>query len=72
MYKRQVLKSARPVRGDRITVRIPEPKVLDVEAENIPLEIVYEDAEDVYKRQIFMPVKAMQQLKINLRVLTGK
>lgn len=40
-----VLKSARPVRGDRITVRIPEPKVLDVEAENIPLEIVYEDAD---------------------------
>lgn len=29
--------------GDVITVRVPEPKQLDVKAENIPLDIVYED-----------------------------
>lgn len=29
--------------GDEITAHIPEPEVLDVKAENIPLEIVYED-----------------------------
>ena len=29
--------------GDQITVTPPEPKVLEVQAENIPLEIIYED-----------------------------
>ncbi len=29
--------------GDRLEIRIPEPKVLEVEAEDIPLDIVYED-----------------------------
>ena len=29
--------------GDRINVKIPEPKELSVNAENIPLDIVYED-----------------------------
>ena len=32
--------------GDRIEISIPEPEMLSVEAENIPLDIVYED-EDV-------------------------
>ena len=31
--------------GDEITVEIPEPKELDIEAENIPLDIVYEDSD---------------------------
>ena len=30
-------------KGDRITVEIPEPEILDVSPENIPLDIVYED-----------------------------
>jgi len=30
--------------GDRIDVQIPEPEPLEIKAENIPLEIVYEDA----------------------------
>lgn len=29
--------------GDRVEVRVPEPKALDVRPENIPLDIVYED-----------------------------
>ena len=29
--------------GDKVTVEVPEPEVLDVKAENIPLDIVYED-----------------------------
>lgn len=32
-------------RGDRITIQIPEPETLDLIAENLPLEIVYEDAD---------------------------
>ncbi|MBE7013610.1 MAG: RluA family pseudouridine synthase [Ruminococcaceae bacterium] len=31
--------------GDEITVEIPEPKELDIKAENIPLDIVYEDSD---------------------------
>ena len=31
--------------GDRLTITVPEPEVLSVEAENIPLDIVYEDAD---------------------------
>lgn len=31
--------------GDCITITIPDPEVLSVEAENIPLDIVYEDAD---------------------------
>ncbi len=29
--------------GDEIVIAVPEPKRLDVEAEDIPVEIVYED-----------------------------
>ena len=29
--------------GDTVTIEIPEPEPLSIEAENIPLEIVYED-----------------------------
>ncbi len=32
-------------KGDRITIQIPEPETLDLIAENLPLEIVYEDAD---------------------------
>ena len=31
--------------GEEIEIRIPEPEILDVVAENIPLEIIYEDDE---------------------------
>jgi len=31
--------------GDTVTIEIPEPEPLSIEAENIPLEIVYEDAD---------------------------
>lgn len=31
------------IAGDRVELRIPEPEQLKIEAENIPLEIVYED-----------------------------
>lgn len=33
------------VAGEEIEIRIPEPEILDVVAENIPLEIIYEDDE---------------------------
>ena len=32
-------------KGDRITIQTPEPETLDLIAENLPLEIVYEDAD---------------------------
>ena len=32
-------------KGDRITIQIPEPETLDLISENLPLEIVYEDAD---------------------------
>ena len=48
--KGQVTVNGKPVNkscviteGDEITAVIPEPEVLEVKAENIPLEIVYED-----------------------------
>lgn len=40
---RVVAKSSKPAAGDVIEVAIPEPRSLDVKAENIPLEFVYED-----------------------------
>ncbi len=40
---RTVGKSSVVSEGDEITAVIPEPQVLEVKAENIPLEIVYED-----------------------------
>lgn len=36
-------KNSRPKSGDMITLDIPEPKPLEVEAQDIPLDIVYED-----------------------------
>ena len=36
-------KNAKPAAGDRVEVVLPEVRVLDVEAQNIPLDIVYED-----------------------------
>ncbi len=36
-------KSSKLKNGDRVEVTLPEPEELNVEAENIPLEIVYED-----------------------------
>ncbi len=38
-----LLKSGKLEAGDEITLSIPEPEALDVEAQEIPLEIVYED-----------------------------
>lgn len=42
---RQASKSCRVAVGDVITADIPEPEVLDVKAEDIPIDIVYEDEE---------------------------
>lgn len=39
-------KNYRQKTGDQVILRIPEPEILSIEAENIPLDIVYED-EDV-------------------------
>ena len=36
-------KKLKPVRGALVTVQIPDPEPLDVEPENIPLDIAYED-----------------------------
>ncbi|MBR5773604.1 MAG: RluA family pseudouridine synthase, partial [Clostridia bacterium] len=36
-------KNAKPMAGDRVEVILPEVRALDVEAQNIPLDIVYED-----------------------------
>lgn len=38
-----ILKSLKLAVGDTVVVSIPEPKVLDVKAENIPLDVLYED-----------------------------
>ncbi len=38
-------KSIKPSAGDLLEIELPEPQVLDVAAENIPIEIVYEDEE---------------------------
>ncbi|MBQ0083768.1 MAG: RluA family pseudouridine synthase [Clostridiales bacterium] len=38
-------KSSKVKAGDTVTYHLPDPEKLDVEAENIPLEIVYEDEE---------------------------
>lgn len=38
-------KNYRLRKGDRVSVEIPPPQALDVEPENIPLDIVYEDGE---------------------------
>lgn len=40
---KRVMKSCQPKAGDEITAVIPEPEELTVQAENIPLEIFYED-----------------------------
>jgi len=36
-------KNAKPKNGDSVIINIPEPQIYDVKAENIPLDIVYED-----------------------------
>ncbi len=40
---RKISKSTKAQLGDEISVMIPAPKELDIEAENIPLDIAYED-----------------------------
>lgn len=42
---RPVKKSFRPEPGDELTLDIPEPEPLEVTAEDIPLDVVYEDAD---------------------------
>ena len=42
---RPVKKSFRPEPGDELTLDIPEPEPLEVTAEEIPLDVVYEDAD---------------------------
>lgn len=42
---RAVKKSFRPQPGDKLTVDIPEPEKPEVTAEDIPLDVVYEDAD---------------------------
>ncbi len=42
---RPVKKSFRPEPGDELTLDIPEPEPLEVAAEEIPLDVVYEDAD---------------------------
>ncbi len=44
--KVETSKKFKPIPGDEITVNMPEPERLSITAENIPIEIVYED-EDV-------------------------
>lgn len=39
----KVKKSVKVVEGDEVEVFLPEPSALDIEAENIPIDIVYED-----------------------------
>jgi 23S rRNA pseudouridine1911/1915/1917 synthase len=41
--ERPVKANYKLMEGDQIVVRIPQPESLDVEAENIPLDVVYED-----------------------------
>lgn len=38
-------KNAKPSAGDTVEVVLPEVRVLDVQAQNIPLEVVYEDSD---------------------------
>lgn len=52
LFNRAVLIHGQPIKsnykvkeGDYIQVEIPEPEVLDVQPENIPLDIVYEDTD---------------------------
>ena len=40
-----VSKSFKPKNGDELCFTVPEPKMLSLEPENIPLEIMYEDSE---------------------------
>ena len=40
---REVAKSLKLKKGDKVLATVPEPEPLDVAAENIPLEVVYED-----------------------------
>lgn len=42
---KQPSKSSKPAAGDLLEIYLPEPQLLDVKAENIPVEIVYEDSE---------------------------
>lgn len=42
---KQPSKSSKPAAGDLLEIYLPEPQLLDVKAENIPVEIVYEDRE---------------------------
>ncbi|MBQ8569659.1 MAG: RluA family pseudouridine synthase [Oscillospiraceae bacterium] len=42
---KKAAKSAKPVSGDVISANIPDPEPLEVTAENIPVDIVYEDDE---------------------------
>lgn len=43
--RKTVQKSIKLKDGDNVTAEIPEPEILSVEAQNIPIEIVYEDAD---------------------------
>lgn len=42
---KQPSKSSKPAVNDLLEIYLPEPQLLDVKAENIPVEIVYEDSE---------------------------
>ena len=42
---KSVAKNYKTRNGDKITVNVPEPKELETEPENIPLDIVYEDGD---------------------------
>lgn len=42
--EKQVSKNFRPKEGDKIVFSVPEPEYLNISAENIPLDIVYEDS----------------------------
>lgn len=42
---RQIAKNERLRAGDEVCVTLPEPQQLDIQAQNIPLDIVYEDAD---------------------------
>ena len=42
---KNVAKNYKTRNGDQITVNVPEPKELETEPENIPLDIVYEDSD---------------------------
>ncbi len=42
---KKISKSFKPKNGDSLCFTVPEPKMLSLEPENIPLEIMYEDSE---------------------------